>query len=138
MDSKYPSQSIVLLVENDELDAAACTHYLQQLGTAVHVASSIGEARKFVAQITPDTIVLGHNMDDGNALDCMKLLRQLSELRSTPIILLTHDIDTAELERAVMLGIYAYISRPFEGSELMELVGTALLESAGHAKRRNV
>jgi CheY-like chemotaxis protein len=135
MEMECPKDTIVLLVESDPLDAAVCKHYLEELGTAVHVASSITEARRFVAQITPDTIVLGNDLGDGDALDCMKLLRQLRELRNTPMVLLTHNIGAAELERAVMMGIYAFISRPYEGRELQELVGTALLESVGHARR---
>lgn len=128
------NQSIVLLIE-DETDHDTPTRKLiEQIGATCYRVTSVESAEEILDQNAPDVVIVDYDLPDGTGIDLIALLRQNTNHRGTPIILLTGEIDPHELERAVMMGIYAFLAKPFNHDEFTKLVNAAILEEANRVK----
>jgi two-component system, OmpR family, phosphate regulon response regulator PhoB len=123
-------QSIVLLIEDDIDSSAKCRQLIEKLGATCHPVRTLEAAKKILRQNAPDVVVVDYSLPDGSGIDLIGLLRQSVEHRATPIILLTGEIDPHELERAVMMGIFAFLAKPFSTQEFTKLVNAAIAEQA--------
>lgn len=123
-------QSVVLLIEDDLDSASSSRRLIEELGATCHRVTSVEEAEKILDQNAPDVVVVDYSLPDGTGIDLIALVRQSTSHRGTPIILLTGEIHPHELERAVMMGIYAFLAKPFDGEEFTKLVGAAIVEEA--------
>jgi DNA-binding response OmpR family regulator len=123
-------QSVVLLLEDDTESAAHCRTLIEGLGATCFPVRSLEDAEKALRHNAPDVVVVDYDLPDGSGIDLIGILRQSMEHRVTPIILLTGEIDPHELERAVMMGIYAFLAKPFAPEEFTKLVNAAIAEEA--------
>ena len=130
-------QSIVLLIEEDSESASQSRQLIEGLGATCHPVSSLEAAEQILKHNAPDVVVVDYSLPDGSGIDLIGILRQSMEHRSTPIILLTGEIDAHELERAVMMGIYAFLAKPFSPQEFTKLVQSAIAEEAGRVRNDN-
>jgi DNA-binding NtrC family response regulator len=119
----------VILVVDD--DAAMCDFLREELeheGFRVEVASSGRAGVERVRQGGVDLVVSDVKMPD---LDGLDLLREVREVHPSPyVVTITAfgSIDTAI--RAVKLGAYDYITKPFDIEQLVRVVDKALSERA--------
>lgn len=127
----HARQSVVLLIEDDAESATQCRALIDGLGATCHPVQTLEAAEKVLRQQAPDVVVVDYSLPDGSGIDLIGLLRQSMSHRATPIILLTGEIDPHELERAVMMGIYAFLAKPFSPQEFTKLVNSAIAEEAG-------
>jgi len=127
-------QSVVLLIEDDADSSTQCRQLIERLGATCYPVQSLEAAEKILHQNAPDVVVVDYSLPDGSGIDLIGLLRQSMEHRSTPIILLTGGIDPHELERAVMMGIYAFLAKPLSSQEFTKLVNSAIAEQAGRVR----
>lgn len=123
-------QSLVLLIESDPGSSTLCRGLIESVGATCCPVSSMEEAEAILRHSAPDIVVVDYDLPDGTGIDLIALLRQNLQHRSTPILLLTGEIDAHELERAVMMGIYAFLAKPFSPEEFTKLVGAAINEEA--------
>jgi DNA-binding response OmpR family regulator len=130
----HARQSVVLLIEDDDEASSQCRALIENLGATCHGVRSLDEAERILREHAPDVVVLDYALPDGSGIDLIALLRQSMEHRGTPIILLTGEIDPHELERAVMMGIYAFLAKPFSPQEFTKLVNSAIAEEAGRVR----
>jgi CheY-like chemotaxis protein len=128
MDPTIARQSVVLLIEADPDAAGASQALIEGLGAVCHSVGTIEDARWVLRQNVPDAIVVDHDLPDGAGIDLIGQLRQSPQHRDTPIILLASRVHPQELERAVMLGMYAWLAKPFAPAELTALVSAAITE----------
>lgn len=130
-------QSVVLLIEEDGRNTSPCRPLIESLGATCFAVSSLEQAEGVLQQTAPDVIVVDYFLPDGTGIDLITHLRQELEDRNTPILLLTGEIDPHELERAVMMGIYAFLAKPFNRHEFLKLVSAAINEEAARIRNRN-
>ncbi|MBX3460617.1 MAG: response regulator [Planctomycetes bacterium] len=135
MDDTRARQSIVLIVGEDS--GARCQSLVESLGATCYRAFSMAEATASLAHHAPDVVVADYDLPDGNGIELITSLRQTKEHRSTPVILLTGEIHPAQLERAVMAGLYAFLAKPFNSQEFVKLVNAAISESADRVRGSN-
>ncbi|MBX3475124.1 MAG: response regulator [Planctomycetes bacterium] len=128
MDPQTAKQSVVLLIEADPEAASASQALIQGLGAVCHCVSTLEDALWVLKQNVPDAVVVDYDLPDGTGIELIARLRQSFSHRGTPIILLTGNIHPQELERAVMLGMYAFLAKPFDPAELAKLVTAAVSE----------
>lgn len=129
-------QSVVLLIEAKHGKSRDSRPYVEELGAVCARADSIESAETVLATVVPDVVVIDYELSDGSGIEYIAKLRQNPTHRATPIILLTGEIHPSELERAVMMGIYAFIARPFRSEEFQKLLGAAISDSAERVRRR--
>jgi DNA-binding NtrC family response regulator len=118
----------VLVVDDKEMlrDSVAMT--LQRAGMTVFAAADGATALEMVARKRPDAIVTDLKMPGMTGIELIEKVRAIDE--DLPVVLMTAfgTIDTAV--KAMKLGAFDYITKPFEGDELI----IAIKRAIDHAK----
>lgn len=127
-------QSVVLVIEEDGESTAPCRPLVEALGATCHSVSTLEDAETVLRQNAPDVVIVDYNLPDGSGIDLIGVIRQSPAHRNTPIILLTGEIHPNELERAVMMGLYAFLARPFAAEEFTKLLSSAITDEASRVR----
>jgi DNA-binding NtrC family response regulator len=130
MNDSPARQSVILLIEDESADSSPCRALIESIGATCVPVKSLEQAETVLDQNAPDVVVVDYDLPDGTGIDLISHLRQGLDDRSTPILLLTGEIDPHELERAVMMGIYAFLAKPFNSEEFVKLVSSAIHDEA--------
>ncbi len=93
-------------------------------GYEVTPASSLSEARRVLREKNFDLVLCDIMMPEGSGLDLLKEIREADEKAS--VIMITAYTSTDTAIRAMKLGAYDYVSKPFDVEELKILVEKAL------------
>jgi len=133
----HARQSLVLLIESDAKSSVHCRSLIEGIGATCHSVSSLADAEAVLDHSAPDVVVVDYDLQDGSGLDFIALLRQGAHHRNTPILLLTGEIEAHQLERAVMMGIYAFLAKPFSNEEFRKLVSSAIAEEAQRVRNND-
>ncbi len=136
MDNARIRQSVVLVIEADTASGARCEALLETLGATPFRVASRQEAEAFLELCTPDAVIVAYELPDGTGIDVVNDYRRRRALRRSPIILLTSEIATNELERAVMAGVFASLGKPFTAHEFFKLITAAIHSDGRHTRRR--
>ena len=109
-----------LVVEDDEHISYLLKFILEREEFAVHLARDGREAKQFIEQNSPPSIVLLDVMLpflDGFAL--VTLLRAQADWKTVPVIMLTAKTQEKDIVRALDEGANDYIVKPFQPAELL-------------------
>lgn len=87
-------------------------------GFTVVEAASGAEALRLCEEEIPDVVLVDLMMPHMDGFDLSRKLRNLPEMRSTPIIMLTAKTGSAVEEQASAEGIAEVITKPFESEDL--------------------
>lgn len=125
--------STVLVVDDKDMlrDSVAVT--LQRAGFTVIGASSGSQAIELVASRRPDAIVTDLKMPGMTGVELIEKVRELDD--DLPIVLMTAYGTVETAVQAMRMGAYDYISKPFEGDELIISVKRAIEHA--RVKREN-
>jgi DNA-binding NtrC family response regulator len=125
--------STILVVDDKEMlrDSVATT--LQRAGFSVLSAAEGDEALALIAQRRPDAVVSDLKMPGLTGLELIERAHAIDE--DLPIVLMTAFGTIQTAVEAMKLGAFDYLTKPFEGDELVIAVKRAL-ESA-RLKREN-
>lgn len=120
----------LLVVDDDERIRGLLQKFLIRSGYMVTVARDAAQARKLLAGLEFDLIILDVMMpgEDG-----ISLTRDLRAKLSTPILMLTAKGETLNRIEGLEAGADDYLAKPFEPKELLLRVG-AILRRAPPAK----
>jgi two-component system response regulator GlrR len=124
----------VLLVDDDESLLKVLAIRLSREGYEVQAASSGKKALGQLSNFAPHVVVSDMRMD---GMDGLSLLDEVQTRDATlPVILLTAHGTIPDAVEATQRGAFAYLTKPFEKSELLEMIERAVSlfgESAGAA-----
>lgn len=127
------SSSYILVVEDNE----DMREYLGSLLADSHkvlYASNGQEALEVLGKHTVDLVVSDIGMPIMDGFDLLKHLRQALD-NLVPFLFLTAHTERAELMQALLLGVDAYLTKPFESEEFLARVNGLLIN---HQKRKEV
>lgn len=119
----------VLILDDESTLRTALFRLLDRKGYQVVTAQRLDEARSFMSPEKPfDIAIIDMNLPDGNGLDLLTEIKQMSP--STQVIVLTGfaSIDTAV--QATQKGAYHFLTKPFNVEELMSLLEKALTQKS--------
>lgn len=120
----------VLVVDDDKESRDLLSEVLTTNGYTVGVVENAGAARALLGQDEEYRIIIADlRMPDGSGLELLKDLRRQNSKRE--IILMSSFISGTEREMALDLGVDALLEKPFQLSDLLEMV-------AGLAKEKSV
>src|SRR5882672_2440216 len=105
----------ILLVEDEALLRRQLTAHLERLGADVTGAASLDAARKFVADLPLDFVLLDVNLPDGQGTD---LLKERAFSANTSVIVMTADGGVSGAVEAMRLGALDYLVKPFDPAEV--------------------
>ena len=126
----------VLIVEDEQDIAGLIKHTLERSGSAeAEIVGSGDAALKAVTARPPDLIILDLNLPVLSGLEVCRLLRQRSDARHLPIIMLTAKSSEADRVTGLELGADDYVTKPFSLRELTARVKAVLRRAASPEER---
>jgi CheY-like chemotaxis protein len=113
----------VLLVEDTEDNRFMMRRLLEMSGYTVIEAMNGEEAVKLARSESPRLILMDLSLPVIDGLAATRLIRQLPDCESTPIIAVSaHDTSDFQSE-AMDAGCNSYVTKPIDFNELEELIG---------------
>jgi CheY-like chemotaxis protein len=119
--------SATVLVVDDEADLLFTIALSLELnGYKVFKAASGEEALEVVEAERPDAIVLDLRLPGIDGWEVLRRLGEMGRFPSTPVVLLSAQVDAATAARAVNLGCHAHLAKPFNTAELSRVLSGLL------------
>jgi DNA-binding response OmpR family regulator len=120
------AQAKILLVD-DEPDLVSTVQYRLKFSKYEVVTAADGkEGLEKAAAEKPDLILLDTNMPVMNGHEMLEHLRNNPDLKDIPVIMLTARCEPQDVTAASTYGIAGYITKPFDFTDLMEKIKSAL------------
>jgi len=116
----------ILVVEDEDALSTLLQYNLDKEGYEVIVAADGEEALTLVSERLPDIIVLDWMLPKISGIEVCRRLRQRSESRNVPIIMLTARGEESDRIRGLDTGADDYIVKPFAMSELSARIRAVL------------
>jgi CheY-like chemotaxis protein len=122
----------VLLVEEDPGDALMISEAFRQCDTAsqLHLVSDGVQAMKFLRRAhgfteapRPALIVLGLKLPRRDGLEVLTELKNDSDLRTIPVVVLSSSRARQDIQRCYWLHANAYVIKPADFDGLAEVIG---------------
>jgi len=112
----------VLLVDDSETVIQFEKLILRGMGFDISVAKNGRLALEQVAAQPPDLILLDIMMPEMDGVETLRHLKENSDSKSIPVIMVTTKGDPEMVERATEAGCDDYITKPVDKIELLEKV----------------
>lgn len=114
-----------LVVEDNRIQARVLRHHLQELGYGLTgVVETAADALTLFDREAPDGLLLDIHLRD--TPDGIELARQLLARRPVPLIFLTSDPQQSTFERALTVGPYAFLQKPYDPALLARSIELAV------------
>lgn len=113
----------LLIVDDDRRIRSLLSRFLSERAFRVSVAKDAAEARKILSGLDFDLLVVDVMMPGESGLD---LVRSLSAVRETPILMLTARSETEERIEGLEAGAEDYLAKPFDPRELLLRINNIL------------
>jgi diguanylate cyclase (GGDEF)-like protein len=119
----------VLIVEDQFTVASYYQMVLKMAGMDAQIAAKSGSVLEQVREFHPDLILMDTFMAEINTADLARVIRQIDEFVSIPIIFLSSDDDLAKRKEALDLGGDDLLTKPIKASHLKAVVRSRLERS---------
>jgi len=130
----------ILVVEDDPQDQKLLVRLLDGAGYGCSVATDSAEARRLVSTDPFDLVLADVNLPGESGLKLVQHV--LDEFPGTATVMVTGMDDPALANRAIEIGTYGYVIKPFTGNEILIAVKHALsrrsLEIENSAQRETL
>ena len=121
---------LVLVVDDDADVALVSQLHLEAAGFEVSVVGTGQDAVDFCRQSRPLSVVLDFMLPDLDGLQVVSLLKGDPATAGIPIVMLTARTDERDQRAAWGAGVTEFITKPFEGSRLVEAVRDSLKQTS--------
>jgi CheY-like chemotaxis protein len=128
---KKKRKQTVLIVDDDADLRATVEMRFSMAGFEVLQAGSGEEGLKLAAKSRPAAVILDVNMPGIDGYETCRRLRASRKTRDIPVIMLTACTRIGELEEGLRAGADTYLTKPFDGPELVEEVREVLSGRSG-------
>ena len=133
--SKKKTERAKILIVDDEPDyITAIQCRLEWSRYEVITASNGEEGLRKVASEKPDLVLLDTNMPVMNGHEVLERLKQYSELKNIPVIMVTALCEAEDIAKASSYGVVDYVAKPFDFTDLVEKIENALRNSKAEQK----
>ncbi|MEX2323190.1 MAG: response regulator [Acidimicrobiia bacterium] len=116
----------ILVIDDDKDLADYVAAGLTEAGHTVNIVGDGAAARAFLADATPDLLLLDLTLADVDGHTLMQEIRSTPGTTNVSIVLLTTESTVADLVRGLDGGADDYLSKPFDLEELVARVGSVL------------
>lgn len=103
----------IVLIDDETLLCQTVQDILENSAVEVVLCPSPASALSFVQQTKPDLVLLDIYLEGHNGLDILATLKQHSELKHIPVMMLTANAQQEMVERSILLGATDYLAKPF-------------------------
>ncbi len=116
----------ILLVDDSVTMRKMVAYTLTCVGHMVQQAGDGDEALRVISSQPADLIITDINMPKMDGIALIKALRLLPDYQSTPILVLTTEIDASKKNQAKQAGATAWIEKPFDPDDLLSIIDRVL------------
>lgn len=113
----------VMVVDDSSSFRTVVTLALKRVGYGVVEASDGKDAVRKLGAQPIDLIVCDVNMPEMDGISFVRHVRSTATHRRTPVIMLTTETSDAKKQAGRDVGANAWITKPFQPSKLVEMVG---------------
>ena len=124
----------ILIVEDETAIRELVDFVCEADGMTAVKAADLSEARSALASGRPDLMLLDVMLPDGSGFDLLRAVKQSSDLRDLPVIMLTDRGDEADRVAGLDGGADDYVVKPFLPRELTARIRAVLRRSASGAQ----
>jgi FixJ family two-component response regulator len=124
--SKIP---VISIIDDDESVRTAVARLIQSLGFVALIFASAREFLRSPRRHETSCLITDVQMPDISGTDLQRIL--IAEGKNVPIILITAFPDEGIRTRALNAGAVGFLSKPFEGSALIQCIADALKTQSG-------
>ena len=121
----------MLLVDDESVILRLLEVNFRLAGFEVQTATGGDEALASAADRRPDVAVLDVMLPGLSGFEVCERLRAAPATADLPIVMLSARTQDEDRERSYALGVKAYVTKPFEPADLVEVVRRALESPAG-------
>ncbi len=119
-----PGGKHVLIVDDSPSVRRVVGNMLKQRGWEVQAARDGVEALEMITRETPAAVLLDIEMPRMDGYELMATVRAQEQYRTLPIVILTSRAATKHQQRALQLGANAYVVKPYQDEELINLLNS--------------
>jgi signal transduction histidine kinase len=131
-----PGGARLLLCEDDLDTARMLREQLRQAGFATDFAYSAGDALRRAAATQYHAILVDIHLPDGDGVSLIVRLRELSQYRDTPIIVVSGDTSHGRDDlRSSKLNVLDWLSKPVDLDRLVRLLAKPVVHEASRRPR---
>ena len=112
----------ILLVEDDESSQRLTLHILTKIGMKVDIAANGSEALLAILRSPYDGVLMDATLPGLSGLEVTRMIREQEAGLHVWIVALTACAMTGDRKRCLEAGMDAYLSKPFKGKELIDLL----------------
>jgi DNA-binding response OmpR family regulator len=116
----------ILVVDDDAMNREVMEAFLSLESYDVLLASNGKQGLSLAEQKKPNLIILDVRLPDILGYEVCEILKNNTETKSIPILMVTGFDAKEDRERAMQVGVDDFLSRPFEGETLIERVNHLL------------
>jgi len=118
-------KSKILAVDDNSINLAIIEELLESQYNLMTVSTGI-DALKVAHEFRPDLILLDIMLHGMNGYEVCQQIRESSSLRHTKIIMISAKAMTSDRLKGFQIGADDYLTKPFDGEELLAKVCTHL------------
>ncbi len=116
----------VLIVDDEPRITAALMIRLEASGFAVYHAINGLAGVEAACLHKPDVIVMDVRMPDIDGYEACTRIKRIEELRETPVIFLTAQVQDHARLKADASGAFAYLAKPYEATDVISTIHAAV------------
>jgi len=119
METGLPATPLVMIVDDRPENLQVLGSVLMNEGYDVIAAESGKRALAMIAVRQPNLILLDVNMPDMDGFETCLQLKKMAQVGEVPVVFLTASTDTADVVKGFAAGGVDYVTKPFNGVELL-------------------
>ncbi len=112
----------VLLIEDEPNIAEAIRFLLTREGWQVETHADGADAVQVIRTANPDLVILDVMLPGKSGMDILRDLRDLDDMQSLPILMLTARGQSRDREMAENAGVSRFMTKPFSNAEVLTAV----------------
>jgi DNA-binding response OmpR family regulator len=124
--SRSPSRTKILIAEDDPIISELLTIRLELAGYHTAVVRDGEEVLDRVSSINPEGLILDIGLPRMDGFEILSLLKGAGGLATLPTLVLTARHAASDVQRAIKLGAWDYLAKPFDDRKLIERVARML------------
>ena len=124
-------QKLILVVEDDPSTSKVLRTRLESEGFLVGIEGYGTTALRYAAEHQPDLVILDLRLPDMHGYEVARQLRQLFHPWALPILMLTAMDQPLAQIRGFAYGADAYLTKPYDATELLKTVALLLGNASG-------
>ncbi|MEA2675348.1 MAG: two-component system, OmpR family, phosphate regulon response regulator PhoB [Chloroflexota bacterium] len=130
MTAEPDEPALLVAVEDEPRNAALLEAILGRSGYRLLIAPDLAGARKLLAEMTPDLVLLDRHLPDGDGLDLIPEIRNSGRLGAVPILLVSASVLPRDVQAAMDAGCDGFLPKPVHVKPLVEAVRRLLDRNA--------